>query len=118
MPRFILAACLCLALRAANAADSHVPPMTRTGDHVDDYHGEKVADPYRWLEDDVRTSKEVADWVSVENDYTAKFLESIPQRDDIKARLTKLFDFEKFDVPFKEGGRYYFFKNDGLQNQF
>jgi prolyl oligopeptidase len=122
MVRIFLTACLCATLftevRCAVADESSAPPMTRTVDHVDDYHGEQVADPYRWLEDDVRTSADVADWVRVENEHTAQFLEAIPQRDSIKARMTKLFDFEKYGVPFKEGGRYYFYKNDGLQNQF
>src|SRR6476469_3042474 len=92
-------------------------PKTKKVDQVDDYHGRKVEDPYRWLEDDVRTSKEVADWVAAENKVTNAFLESIPERDKIKKRLTELWNYEKFGSPFKAGGRYYFLKNDGLQNQ-
>ena len=92
-------------------------PETKRIDHVDDYHGTKVADPYRWLEDDVRTSKDVADWVERENKLTFAYLESIPERASIKERLTKLWDYEKLSAPFKEGGRYYYFRNDGLQNQ-
>jgi prolyl oligopeptidase len=120
MLRTSSAACLCTALTALHCAAADTPadlPMTRTVEHVDDYHGEKVADPYRWLEDDVRTSSDVADWVTHENEHTHQFLEGIPQRDAIKARLTKLYDFERFSPPSKSGGRYYFFKNDGLQNQ-
>jgi len=92
-------------------------PNTKKVDQVDDYHGTKVDDPYRWLEDDVRTNKDVADWVAAENKITFGYLESIPEREKIKQELTKLWDYEKFSSPFKAGGRYYFFKNDGLQNQ-
>ncbi len=92
-------------------------PETKKVDHVDDHHGTKVPDPYRWLEDDVRQSKEVAGWVEAQNKVTFSFLESIPQREAIKKRLTDLWNYEKYGVPIKAGGRYYYFKNDGLQNQ-
>ncbi len=65
-------------------------PKARKGDVVEDYHGVSVADPYRWLEDDVRTSDEVASWVQAENEVTFGYLESIPQREAIKRRLTEL----------------------------
>lgn len=90
---------------------------TKKVDQVDEYHGVKVPDPYRWLEDDVRQSKEVAEWVEAQNKLTFSFLESIPQREPIKKRLTELWNYEKFGVPSKKGGRYYYSKNDGLQNQ-
>ena len=83
-------------------------PETKKGDVVDDYHGTKVADPYRWLEDDVRKSKDVADWVEAENKVTFAFLEAIPEREAIKKRLTELWNYEKFTAPFKDGGRYFF----------
>ncbi|MBA4066879.1 MAG: S9 family peptidase [Isosphaera sp.] len=92
-------------------------PDTKRGDQADDYHGTRVADPYRWLEDDVRKSKDVADWVEAENKVTNAFLETIPQRAAIKQRITDLWNYEKYSAPFKVGGRYFFFKNDGLQNQ-
>ncbi len=92
-------------------------PPTRRGDVVDDYHGTKVPDPYRWLEDDVRESKDVAAWVKAENEVTDHYLSGIPQREAIRKRLTELWDYEKMTAPFKAGGRYFFFKNDGLQNQ-
>jgi len=92
-------------------------PETKKVDHVDDHHGTKVPDPYRWLEDDVRQSKQVAAWVEAQNKLTFSFLESIPQREAIKKRLTELWNYEKYGVPFKVAGRYYYFKNDGLQNQ-
>ena len=92
-------------------------PETKKGDVVDDYHGTKVADPYRWLEDDVRESKEVADWVEAENKVTFGYLEAIPEREAIKKRITELWNYEKISAPSKVGGRYFFTKNDGLQNQ-
>ncbi|MCE9562723.1 MAG: prolyl oligopeptidase family serine peptidase [Planctomycetes bacterium] len=92
-------------------------PDTKKGTQTDDYHGTKVADPYRWLEDDVRTSKEVADWVEAENKVTFAYLEAIPQREAIKKRITELWNYEKISAPFKVGGRYFFYKNNGLQNQ-
>lgn len=103
---------------AINAGDRMKYPESRKIDHVDELHGVKVPDPYRWLEDDVRTSKDVADWVDAENKVTFSYLESIPQRDSIKTRLTELWNFEKFSAPTKAGNRYFFLKNDGLQNQF
>ncbi|MCA9068324.1 MAG: S9 family peptidase, partial [Planctomycetaceae bacterium] len=100
-------------------AHSEIPyPETRTVDHVDVYHGVKVPDPYRWLEEDVRTSKKVADWVEAENKVSFHYLEQIPERKAIENRLTKLWNFEKYGSPFKRGGAYYYFKNDGLQNQY
>jgi len=90
-------------------------PDTRKTDQVDDYHGTKVADPYRWLEDD--HSAETATWVEAQNKVTFDYLDQIPERAAIKQRLTKLWNFERYGVPFKEGAHYFFTKNDGLQNQ-
>ncbi len=115
MPRFILLTLMTIPL-AVSAGDFEYPKAEKV-DQVDDYHGTKVADPYRWLEDDVRTNKDVADWVAAENKVTFAYLESIPEREKIKQELTKLWDYEKYSSPFKAGGRYYFYKNDGLQNQ-
>ena len=92
--------------------------MTERVDHVDIYHSVEVADPYRWLEDDVRENPKVAEWVAAQNKHTQEFLQSIPERKEIHDRLTKLWNFEKFSTPFKVGGRIYFLKNDGLQNQY
>lgn len=94
-----------------------VYPETATVQQVDDYHGTKVDDPYRWLEDDVRESKEVAAWVEAQNKVTFEFLKNIPGRDRIEQRITELWNYEKISAPSREGGRYYFFRNDGLQNQ-
>ncbi len=117
----LAAAASAVAVAAAAACALESPalnyPAVRTVDVVDDYHGTKVADPYRWLEDDVRKSKEVADWVAAENAVTNAYLDTIPKRAAIKARLTDLWNYEKFSAPFKAGTRQFFFKNDGLQNQ-
>jgi prolyl oligopeptidase len=90
-------------------------PVARKGDQTDDYHGVKVADPYRWLED--LDSPETRAWVEAENKLTFRFLESIPARTAIKERLTKLWNYEKYGIPFKEGHRYFYTRNSGLQNQ-
>src|SRR4051812_2438570 len=113
----ILAIGLAVAVLAPAAEQSLTYPPTRRIDHIDDYHGTKVADPYRWLEDDVRTSKDVAEWVEAENKVTEAYLSAIPERDAIRKRLTDLMNYERYSVPSKEGGRYFYSKNDGLQNQ-
>ncbi|VTS08316.1 prolyl oligopeptidase family serine peptidase [Tuwongella immobilis] len=92
-------------------------PKTKKVDVVDEYHGTKVADPYRWLEDDVRKSDEVKAWVEAQNQLTSAHLEAIPQRAAIRDMLTKLWNYERFSAPSKIGGKYFFSKNDGLQNQ-
>ncbi len=92
-------------------------PETKKDTSVtDDYFGTQVADPYRWLEDD--TSPETAEWVKAQNEVTFNYLEQIPYRDQIKERLTKLWNYEKYSRPFKRGDWTYFYKNDGLQNQY
>ncbi|VAX39745.1 Prolyl endopeptidase [hydrothermal vent metagenome] len=93
-------------------------PQTKKVDQTDNYHGIKVSDPYRWLEEDVRESKEVAKWVDDENKVTSDYLKEIPQREKIHQLIKKLWNHEKLGRPFKAGGRYYFYKNDGLQNQY
>lgn len=90
-------------------------PTTRKADQIDDYHGIKVADPYRWLEDP--NSEETKAWVQAQNQVTFGYLQDIPAREQLKQRLTQLWDFAKYSTPFKQGNRYFYFKNDGLQNQ-
>lgn len=91
-------------------------PMNRQDASIkDDYHGTTVADPYRWLEDD--NSEETKAWVKAQNDVTFGYLNQIPFRKDMEARLTKIYNYERFGAPSKEGNLYYFFRNDGLQNQ-
>jgi prolyl oligopeptidase len=90
-------------------------PDARRMDHTDDYHGTVVADPYRWLEDP--DSAETKAWVTAENKVTFGYLEQIPVREELKKRLTELWNFERYSSPWKEGKSYFYFKNDGLQNQ-
>ena len=90
-------------------------PNTAKVEVVDDYHGTKIVDPYRWLEDD--NSAETKAWVEAQNKVTFGYLEKIPQRAAIKQRLTKLWNYERWGMPFKEGGRWFITRNDGLQNQ-
>jgi prolyl oligopeptidase len=96
-------------------ASAFAYPVTKKVDQQDNYHGTTIADPYRWLED--ANSDETKAWVDAENKVTQGYLAQIPAREAIKARLTKLWNFERFSVPSKEGGRYFFSRNDGLQNQ-
>jgi prolyl oligopeptidase len=97
-----------------HAASITYPPARRA-DVVDDYHGTLVPDPYRWLEDP--DSDETRAWIEAENALTEAFLAAVPARARIRRRLTELWDYEKYGVPFKRGGRYFLFQNDGLQNQ-
>lgn len=90
-------------------------PQTRKGNTVDTYFGTKVEDPYRWLEDD--RSAETEAWVKAQNKVTFEYLEQIPFREDLKKRLTELWNYEKISAPSKEGDWIYFSKNNGLQNQ-
>lgn len=90
-------------------------PVTRTCDTVDVYFGTAVPDPYRWLEDD--NSTETAQWVKAQNKVTQDYLAKIPFRNDVKKRITELANFTKWGTPFKVKDKYYYFKNDGLQNQ-
>jgi len=92
-------------------------PVTATVEHVDIYHGVEVSDPYRWLEGDIRESDAVKSWVDAQNEVTFAYLESIPERDVIEKRLKELWDYERYGMPVKEGGRYYYSYNDGSQNQ-
>jgi prolyl oligopeptidase len=91
-------------------------PVTKKDNVTDIYFGVKIADPYRWLEND--TSKETSDWVKAQNVLTVDYLSKIPYRKKIQERLTKIWNFPKYRVPFSHGPYYFFFKNDGLQNQF
>ncbi len=91
-------------------------PVTHKGNVVDTYFGTNVADPYRWLEDD--RSEETSDWVKAQNELTFDYLGKIPFREQLKSRLGELWNYEKVGAPFKEGDYTYFYKNDGLQNQY
>lgn len=91
-------------------------PETRMGDIVDTYFGVEVPDPYRWLEDDL--SNETGDWVKAQNEVTAGYLTQIPYRAELKERLENLWDYEKETEPFREGNFTYFYRNNGLQDQY
>lgn len=89
-------------------------PAAYRSDHVDELHGVKVADPYRWMES--TESEPVSQWVEEENRLTEKFLSQVKQRDAIRKRLTALWNYEKYSVPYEVGGKFFFRKNDGLQS--
>jgi prolyl oligopeptidase len=108
----LLAAALC-ALTIAQEKLNY--PKTAKVSHTDDYHGVTVADPYRWLEDD--NSPQATQWVAEQNKLTFGYLEKIPFRARLKERLEKIYNYPKIGAPFRRGEYYYFFKNDGLQNQ-
>lgn len=98
-----------------NAQTKITYPETKKIDHVDTYFGEKINDPYRWLEDD--RSAETGTWVKMQNDVTYRYLSDIPLRNQLKSRMEKLWNYEKISAPFKEGNYTYYYKNNGLQNQ-
>ncbi|MEL7492378.1 MAG: prolyl oligopeptidase family serine peptidase [Cyanobacteria bacterium J06554_11] len=90
-------------------------PTTRQTDTTDTYHGVTVADPYRWLEDP--NSDETKAWVEAQNEVTFGYLHQLPGREQLNARLTELWNYERYGIPFKQNNRYFYYKNDGLQNQ-
>jgi len=90
-------------------------PESLRVDQVDDYHGVEVADPYRWLED--LDSEPTRAWVAAQNQVTSAYLAAIPERHAIRERLTQLWNYERYGVPIRHGGRYFFTRNDGLQDQ-
>jgi len=103
---------------AAQAAEAAIDyPETARQDIVETQFGVKVADPYRWLEEDVRESERVVAWVAAQNEVTDAYLATLPARAVFAERLRELFDYERFGVPEKAGGRYFYERNDGLQNQ-
>ena len=112
LPLMLFAAALPLSGSPSRSWDY---PPAPPGPVVDDYHGEKVADPYRWLED--LDSAPTRAWIEAENKLTFDFLATLPQRAVFHERLTRLWNYPRFSLPFKEGGQYFFTKNDGLQNQ-
>jgi len=120
----LVATCAALALpgcgekappAAAAAAPAFQYPDAARGDVVDDYHGTQVADPYRWLEDP--DSAESRGWIEAENALTHGYIDAVPQRAAIQDRLHALWNYERFGVPFHQHGRYFWKRNDGLQNQ-
>lgn len=92
-------------------------PETKRGDVVEKPFGQTIADPYRWLENDVRSDKEVASWVESQNKVTNAYLDTLPGRNIFKNRLKQLYNYKRFTIPVKKGGRYFYFRNSGLQSQ-
>ncbi len=116
MPKLISFSAILLLLISCNSRQKVEYPITEKEVVVDTYFDLKVEDPYRWLEDDM--SPKVKDWVQAQNEVTFSYLEQIPQRGELKNRLEKLWNYEKIGTPFQEGDYTYFYKNDGLQNQY
>lgn len=121
LPFLTLAGTQAPAMQATQAATAANPdfdyPATSRQDLVETHFGVEVADPYRWLENDVREDSQVRDWVTAQNVVTDAYLGTLPGRDAFKARITQLYDYERFGIPEKKGGRYFYTRNDGLQNQ-
>jgi len=111
----LLSVTLLAPLEARAAASPLAYPPAPRGEVVDDYHGVKVADPYRWLEQ--LDSAETRAWVLAEAGLTDSYLEKVPARPVLKKRLTELLDFEKYGIPFQKGGRYFYSYNRGLEQQ-
>ncbi len=115
MAFLLLTGLLCGVAATVARAQALAYPPARKSDQVDDYHGTKVADPYRWLED--VDAAETRSWIEAENGVTAAYLAQIPARATLRQRLTRLWNYPRYGAPFHKGGRYFFLKNDGLQNQ-
>ena len=116
MLKLISFSAVLLLLISCNSRQKIKYPTTEKIVVTDAYFDTEVKDPYRWLEDDM--SAEVKDWVKLQNEVTFSYLEEIPQREELKNRLEKLWNYEKIGTPFQEGDYTYFYKNDGLQNQY
>src|SRR5829696_1680811 len=116
MKRLAALALLACVLCPAAGAQKLQYPASKKVEHVDAYFGVKVADPYRWLEDDASTP-EVARWVEGQNKVTFAYLDRIPYRAQLKDRLTRLYNYARYTAPYRRGEYYFFSKNDGLQNQ-
>src|SRR5688572_31573868 len=112
---FVLSIFSAVQLLPAAESDRFAYPPAPKGEQVDEYHGTKVADPYRELEN--TDSEATKKWIEAENKLTFDYLAGIPERKKIQEKLTALWNYEKYTVPFREGGRYFFSKNTGLQNQ-
>ena len=116
MQRFLIPCLAALLMTGCMTPDYHVNyPSTRKVDQVDTYHGTQVADPYRWLEDD--NAADTKAWVEAQNRVTSDYLGKIPQRSELRERLTQLWNYERYGIPSRKGSRYFISKNNGLQNQ-
>ncbi|WP_337487467.1 prolyl oligopeptidase family serine peptidase [Prevotella sp.] len=113
--KLILSIAATAMLSSIDAVAQVTYPKAPKDNTVDVYFGEKVADPYRWLEDDM--SAQTAEWVDAENAVTRKYLDNIPMRKNILKRLKETANYEKIGIPFKRQGKWYVYRNNGLQNQ-
>jgi prolyl oligopeptidase len=114
MHTFVLLIVSCFFVLSADAQKLRYP-VTKKVDVVDTYHGVQVPDPYRWMEDE--TSTERTAWIEAQNKVTFNYLEQIPYRQQVKQRLETLYDYPKYTSPFRKGDYFYYYKNEGLQNQ-
>jgi len=115
---FLPLAALAIAAPAQPNAETAIAyPRTERGDVVEEHFGERVADPYRWLENDVRNDPRVRAWVTAQNEVTNRFLATLPARAAFRARMTQMYDYERFGLPERAGSHYFYTRNDGLQNQ-
>src|SRR5438445_4661741 len=110
-----VAACVLAVVSTLSLAQSLQYPATRKTEQTDTYHGSKVSDPYRWLEDD--HSEETAQWVKAENELTFSYLDKIPYRAQVMKRLEQVYNYPTYVQPFRRSKIYFFSKHDGLQNQ-
>ncbi|MDG1875253.1 MAG: prolyl oligopeptidase family serine peptidase [Mariniblastus sp.] len=117
MPLISFVLAIALMTTSGFAQEKMVYPKTKRVDQIDNFFGTPVSDPFRWLEEDVRKSDEVRAWVDAQNQVTFAAIEKLPYRKEIESRLTELWDYEKYGVPFRRGDRFFYYKNDGLQNQ-
>jgi len=118
--RLFAALLLPFAAASAFAQPASAPidyPETARGDVVEEQFGERIADPYRWLENDVREDPRVRAWVTAQNEVTNRFLATLPGRAAFRARMTQMYDYERFGLPERAGNLYFYTRNDGLQNQ-
>lgn len=110
-------ATLAISAPAQTAEPTLTYPQTTRGDVVEEQFGERIADPYRWLENDVREDAQVRAWVTAQNEVTNTYLATLPGRAAFRARMTQMYDYERFGLPEEAGGHYFYTRNDGLQNQ-
>jgi prolyl oligopeptidase len=117
--RALILAGMLTMLRPAYAEQmkSFAYPESRRSDVAEVQFGERIADPWRWLENDVRSDPEVADWVTRQNTVTRAYLDGLPQRPWFARQMRALLSYERFGIPVKAGGRYFYTRNTGLQNQ-
>jgi prolyl oligopeptidase len=120
LPAAVLAislATLAINAPAQTAEPALTYPQTTRGGVVEEHFGERIADPYRWLENDVREDAQVRAWVTAQNGVTNAYLATLPGRATFRARMTQMYDYERFGLPEEAGGHYFYTRNDGLQNQ-